>query len=135
MSSGNPGGAGFGAVFKLSPAVGGGLKFSVLYTFTGGTDGSNPGYQLALDAAGNLYGTTFYGGNASDCIGTAGCGVVFKLTAAGGAWKEHVLRTFTGRTGGNFPNGVALNAAGTSLLGTTVQGGAGKYGVVFEVVP
>jgi uncharacterized repeat protein (TIGR03803 family) len=135
MSSGNPGGAGFGAVFKLSPAFGGGLKFSVLYTFTGVTGGFNPGYQLAMDAAGNLYGTTFYGGNASYCVGNAGCGVVFKLTPKGSAWKESVLRIFTGRTGGNFPNGVIFNAAGTALLGTTAEGGAGKDGVVFEVVP
>jgi uncharacterized repeat protein (TIGR03803 family) len=47
--------------------------FSTLYTFTGGSDGANPSAGLVRDAAGNLYGTTAWGG-------AYGYGVVFKLT-------------------------------------------------------
>jgi uncharacterized repeat protein (TIGR03803 family) len=59
MTSGQPGGSGSGAVFKLVPTSAGGSKSVVLHTFTGGKDGGNPGYdQLIFDSAGNLYGTT-----------------------------------------------------------------------------
>jgi uncharacterized repeat protein (TIGR03803 family) len=47
--------------------------FTLLYTFTGGTDGGEPHAGLIQDTAGNLYGTTPYGG-------ASGAGVVFKLT-------------------------------------------------------
>jgi hypothetical protein len=48
---------------------------AVLHTFTGGTDGAKP-IGLAMDAAGNLYGTTSAGGSAGQCTGYGGCGVV-----------------------------------------------------------
>jgi hypothetical protein len=55
---------------------------TVLYTFTGGTDGGGPSGGLSMDSAENLYGTTLVGGNLNDCTagGGAGCGVVFKIT-------------------------------------------------------
>jgi uncharacterized repeat protein (TIGR03803 family) len=134
MTSGQPGGAGNGAVFKLTPTSGGGWKSSVLHSFTGGKDGGFPAYNLTFDAAGNLYGATLAGGNVSGCE-NYGCGVAFKLTPTpAGAWKETVLHTFTGRNDGANPNGVILDAAG-NLWGTTVAGGANKYGVVFEITP
>jgi uncharacterized repeat protein (TIGR03803 family) len=49
---------GFGTVFKINPRGG----ETVLYSFTGGADGAYPYSGLILDAAGNLYGTTAYGG-------------------------------------------------------------------------
>jgi uncharacterized repeat protein (TIGR03803 family) len=66
---------GCGLVFKLSPAG----EETVLYTFQGGEDGAYPYAGLAADAAGNLYGTTLYGGNTGGACGISGCGVVFKL--------------------------------------------------------
>ena len=63
---------GYGTVFKLAPATGGGWTESILYSFTG-TDGEWPFSNLILDAAGNLYGTTSEGGN-------AGFGTVFEIT-------------------------------------------------------
>jgi uncharacterized repeat protein (TIGR03803 family) len=69
---------GCGAVFKLDTNN----NETVLYSFTGGTDGSFPAAGLALDSQGNLYGTTFNGGlnTCSNGVSGKGCGVVFKLT-------------------------------------------------------
>ena len=71
-------GRGHGVVFKVEPSG----QETVLYTFTGGTDGGGPFGGLSLDSAGNFYGTTVTGGNLNDCTtgGGAGCGVIFKIT-------------------------------------------------------
>ena len=73
--------SGCGVVFELSPN-----GESVLWTFTGGSDGSYPYGPVVMDTQGNLYGAAIYGGdlNATNpaCApsGTpVGCGVVFKL--------------------------------------------------------
>jgi hypothetical protein len=70
-----------GTVFKVDKTG----KFTRLHTFDGGAGGDVPGYgSLFLDAKGNVYGTTMYGGNStSSCPITypyMGCGVVFKIT-------------------------------------------------------
>ena len=65
---------GCGTVFKLDKTG----KEALLYTFLGGGDGYFPAAGLAIDAAGNLYGTTAAGGGTA-CDGY-GCGTVFKLT-------------------------------------------------------
>jgi uncharacterized repeat protein (TIGR03803 family) len=65
---------GCGVIFELDAAG----KESVLYSFTGGMDGAVPEAGVVEDVHGNLYGTTFQGGN-PDC-GMYGCGVVFKFT-------------------------------------------------------
>jgi uncharacterized repeat protein (TIGR03803 family) len=67
-----------GTVFKLRPS-GGGWVLSVLYAFTGGSDGGSPSAGLTRDKAGNLYGTTIYGGDLT-CNAPSGCGVVFKIS-------------------------------------------------------
>jgi uncharacterized repeat protein (TIGR03803 family) len=77
-------GLGCGTVFKL--ALDG--SETVLYSFTGGSDGANPNAGLIRDASGNLYGTATYGG--AGC-GSYGCGVVFKLARSG---TESVLNAF-----------------------------------------
>jgi len=66
---------GCGTIFKIAPN---GTE-TVLYRFTGKTDGAFPVANLLLDAQGNLYGTTEFGGDSS-CNGGGGCGVVFRLT-------------------------------------------------------
>jgi len=85
---------GAGTVFRI--AAGG--KETVLYSFTGGADGSEPQGGVVRDAAGNLYGTAFSGGSTTgpgcnQFPGTPadGCGVVFKLEPTG---TEAVLYTF-----------------------------------------
>jgi uncharacterized repeat protein (TIGR03803 family) len=114
--------SGCGVVFKLSPSSGG-WKETVLHTFTGGADGSHPATALVFDTAGNLYGTTYYGGKVNDC-GGIGCGVAFKLSpASNGGWKETVLHTFTGGLDGANPwASLVLDSAG-NLYGTAYQGG------------
>jgi uncharacterized repeat protein (TIGR03803 family) len=67
---------GCGTVFQLDRQG----HETVLYNFTGGADGSLPLSILVRDAAGNLYGTTGYGGDSSCSVNSSGCGTVFKLT-------------------------------------------------------
>lgn len=121
---------GQGAVFKLTPsATGPSFNTHVLHTFTG-SDGSNPASGLIFDGAGNLYGTTTYGGASSGFAGT-----VFKLTHSGTSWTETVLHSFTGSNDGSAPySGVVFDQAG-NLYGTTLNGGAHGAGVVYEVIP
>jgi uncharacterized repeat protein (TIGR03803 family) len=69
------GAGGQGTVFQLTPSG----TLNVLHSFTGGSDGGRPVADLIADAAGNLYGTTSYGGATASCPG--GCGTVFELTA------------------------------------------------------
>lgn len=135
-------GYGCGVVFRLSLAPTGGWKETVLYRFTGKGDGSLPDSAVTIDAAGNLYGTTYEGGlqGKSPC-NNHGCGVVYKLSQRPGTWKETVLHQFTGGADGAIPSGpVTLDAAG-NLYGATQNGGntseCGGFGcgVVFEITP
>ena len=68
---------------------------SILYRFPGAAYGSAPGFDapLTFDQAGNIYGTTQPGGYMGGAANN-GCGVVFELTPADGAWVESVLHTF-----------------------------------------
>jgi uncharacterized repeat protein (TIGR03803 family) len=116
-----------GTVFELTPQAGGGWTENVLYSFGNGTDGADPQASLIFDAAGNLYGTTGYGG-------THGLGTVFELTPKpGGGWKEKVLHNFK-KADGFRPHGLIFDAAG-NLYGTTVLGGGHNKGTVFEMMP
>ena len=122
------------AVFMLAPAAGAQSKFKTLYSFTGGTDGGYPYAGVIIDQAGNLYGTTYEGGDLS-CYGN-GCGTVFELTPnSKGGWKEKVLYSFSGGTDGLLPRaGLTFDQAG-NLYGTTQSGGAYGGGTVFELTP
>jgi uncharacterized repeat protein (TIGR03803 family) len=122
-----------GVVFELS-LVSGGWQETVLYSFTGGTDGGIPVSSLILDPTGNLYGTTTAGGAVSACFGS-GCGTVFKLTPGSAGWSESVVYSFLGMPDGSNPRtSVMLDSAG-NLYGTTYQGGADGWGTVFELSP
>jgi uncharacterized repeat protein (TIGR03803 family) len=103
-------GEGCGLIFELSPVFGGWVE-TVLYNFTGQTDGGYPESQLIFDAAGNLYGTTARGGVLSDCNGN-GCGTIFELSPSSSGWTENVLYSFQGYpSDGSYP-GFMLNAQG-----------------------
>ena len=102
--------------------------YTVLYTFTDGKDGGRPNAGLAVDQAGNLYGTTEYGG-------ANGSGTVYKLVhGTGGAWTEKILYSFQGTDGWEPFASVIPDAAG-NLYGATYQGGTPNNGLVFEIVP
>ncbi len=116
---------GNGTVFKLSPASGH-WRETILYKFSGGSDGKYPSSGLIRDSAGNLYGTTSQGGSSS-----CGCGVVFKVDSGG---TETVLYSFT-QTDGEYPSGGLIFDAHGDLFGTTTNGGTYGNGAVFELVP
>lgn len=69
-----------GVIFELVPNGSGGYSELNLYELPGSTYGSTPGPGLALDAAGNLYGTEPDGGNTQDCTSNGGCGDVFEIS-------------------------------------------------------
>jgi uncharacterized repeat protein (TIGR03803 family) len=125
---------GFGTVFKLDTTA----TETVLYAFTGGTDGGTPGAGLIRDAEGNLYGTTIQGGDTSCHAigGVTGCGTVFALDPTG---KETVLYSFTGPPDGDYPaNGYLARDIAGNLYGTTILGGDDRScqngcGTVFKV--
>jgi uncharacterized repeat protein (TIGR03803 family) len=100
-----------------------------VYNFTGTSDGGNPLSNLVMDAAGNLYGTTFV-------AGAHGAGEVFELSLNAGHWTQTALYSFTGGADGANPYyaGVIFDASG-NLYGTTVGGGAFNLGTVFELTP
>jgi len=110
---------GVGVIFKLDPAG----EETTLYHFTGGADGDNPQSGVTLDAAGNIYGTTFYGGSSNG-------GVVYKLDTSGNLM---VLHAFAGGADGAGPvSDVTLDSAG-NVYGTTSVGGLENKGVVYKV--
>jgi uncharacterized repeat protein (TIGR03803 family) len=96
----------------------------VIYSFCANQpcpDGSSPVGALISDAAGNLYGTAYWGGTPG--CGYYGCGVVFELTPRkDGGWMESVLHAFSGKNGEN-PEGTLVFDATGNLYGTTTAGG------------
>lgn len=113
---------GAGIVFRLTQAG----KETVLHTFsTDGTDGYFPEDGVIFDEAGNIYGTTVYGGESGD-------GTVFKISM--GHRTETVLHSFArDGTDGYHPYAGLVRGKGGILYGTTVDGGAADYGTVFEL--
>jgi uncharacterized repeat protein (TIGR03803 family) len=111
-----------GVVYRLDTS---GVE-TVLHTFEG-PDGAGPTAPLLMDSAGNLYGTTKYGGNLQ-CRGGEGCGVAFELSLnSNGTWAETVLYKFCSESNcidGQLPgNGALVRDASGNLYGTTVEGG------------
>jgi uncharacterized repeat protein (TIGR03803 family) len=129
-----------GTVFELSPTSDGSWTESVLYSFTGGSDGAQPHAGLLFDSEGNLYGTTNFGGTTSTTC-SKGCGTVFKLTPGSGPgdWSESVLYPFKGGSDGQQPYARLILDTEGNLYGTTLQGGhtstacAAGCGTVFEL--
>jgi uncharacterized repeat protein (TIGR03803 family) len=114
---------GCGTVFKLVPDG----SETVLHSFANGSDGRLPLENLIVDHAGNLYGTTTYGG-------TYSAGTVFRLAPDG---TETVLHSFANGSDGAYPlSALVLDDAG-NLYGTTSQGGdfGTGYGIIFKITP
>jgi uncharacterized repeat protein (TIGR03803 family) len=123
-----------GTVFKLTPSG----KESVLYSFCAQVfcpDGASPYAGVVLDTKGNLYGTTYVGGDYVGNCDQMGCGTVFKVTPS---CKVSVLHSFCGQ--GNCDDGATPYAALTfdkkgDLYGTTEYGGLYNLGTVFKITP
>ena len=131
---------GCGTAFKLSHH-GSGWTFSVLYTFTGGSDGQHPETPVVFGTDGNLYGTTREGGT-NGCFGM-GCGTVFKLQlqptvckSVSCPWRKTKLYQFTGGSDGGYPEAASLtfDQAG-NIYGTTQYTGGSPSATVYELSP
>jgi len=120
-----------GTVYELTPNAGGGFSEFVLHSFVTDRDtkdGMTPQAGLIFDSAGNLYGTTFYGGE-------YGYGTVFELSPAGAhTWTESVLYSFPNQNDGYPDAGLIFDSAG-NLYGTTVGLTSVTYGTAFELTP
>lgn len=126
-STGLGGSTGYGTVFQLTPNTVAPWNETVLYSFTGETDGSYPRYGVVSDTSGNLYGTTG--------VGVGNSGVVFEIarTVNGtvATWTDSVLWSFTGGSDGGDP-AAGLLLSGGVLYGTTSLGGEYSDGTVFS---
>jgi uncharacterized repeat protein (TIGR03803 family) len=113
-------GASDGTVYELTP-TGSGWQRTVLHTFGGSPDGEDPGAGLGMDKAGNLYGTTKYGGDSKiECGGT--CGTVFTLQRSGSGWAYSVIHKFEFADGASPQSELVVDPQG-NLYGTTFTGG------------
>jgi uncharacterized repeat protein (TIGR03803 family) len=120
-----------GTVFELTKRPDGRWKETILYNFQKGATGYSPNTGVVMDKAGNLYGTTDYGGDPS-----CDCGVIYKLAPdAKGKWTYTVLHTFGVGNDGGVPEGNLVMDSKGNLYGGTVLGGTYGGGVVFELTP
>jgi hypothetical protein len=142
---------GCGTIFQLAPPAkkGGVWTETVLHVFDG-DHGSRPAGSVIVDAKGNLYGTTAYGGSGTCTLlgGNVGCGLVYELSPAekkGAQWKYSILYNFQGGKDGQYPvQNLTLDTTG-NLYGATIFGGgfgttcdAPYYrycGTIFELNP
>jgi uncharacterized repeat protein (TIGR03803 family) len=114
---------GCGTVFELDSKG----RETVLYPFTGGTDGTEPHDGVVRDKSGNIYGTTSSGGN-TRCA----CGVIFKVNKKG---QETVVHAFAGYPDGDSPSGGLIPDGAGNFYGATVYGGTLNKGAIFKVNP
>ncbi|MCU1303886.1 MAG: hypothetical protein JWQ87_4170 [Candidatus Sulfotelmatobacter sp.] len=124
-----------GTVFELKRGSNNTWTESILHAFQDTADGVNPEAPVVMDASGNLYGTTVYGGDTA-CAQGFGCGEVFELSpSTGGTWTKTLVHAFTDTPDGHAPMaGLKFNKAG-NLFGTTSNGGTSGTGALFELVP
>lgn len=118
-----------GAVFEVTQSSGLWTE-TLIYNFTGGNDGGTPVSGVTINAAGDLYGTTSFGG-------LYGTGVVYELShsASESGWTQTVLYNFQGLSDGEYPvGGVILDKAG-NIYGSTFLGGDNGGGTLYQLSP
>jgi uncharacterized repeat protein (TIGR03803 family) len=123
---------GCGTVFSLTPPAspGGAWTETVLYNFTGGSDGEAPNAGVVIGSGGVLYGATG--------SGSPGKATVFMLTppaSPGGVWTETVLHTFSGGSDGSNPVAGVVIGTGGVLYGAALTGGSSHDGTVYMLTP
>jgi uncharacterized repeat protein (TIGR03803 family) len=119
-----------GTVFELSPPTGGSSTWTeqVIWNFGNPGDGSTPYAGLAIDASGNLYGTTTGGG-------THNVGMVFEMSKSSGVWLQQRSYSFGAAGDGSQPYDAPVLDSSGNVYGTTRNGGAHSWGTVFKLVP
>lgn len=126
---------GCGTIYELSPTGSGPWIETVLHQLSDAFgEGAEPRAGLVMDASGNLYGTTYEGGNNEQCNGF-GCGTVFEMIPPASGqkhWQFKNLIDFNGHDGALSGGGLTLSATG-ALFGTTLFGGTDNRGVVFSL--
>ena len=90
-----------------------------------------PSGDVLFDSQGNIYGSTYTGGN-HGCFNNEGCGMVYELTPSAGGWTQTPLYIFQGGADGEGPNGISWDSDG-NLIGTAGQGGAHFDGIIFKL--
>ena len=115
-----------GTVYKLTPSNGGWTE-TVVYQFQGGVDGATPYGGVVFDSAGNLWGTTGFGGTYNN-------GTIYELVPSGGGWTESVVYHFLGGSDGANPYaGLIVDQLG-NFYGATF-GDNGTTPKVYELSP
>ena len=100
-----------------------GATYTVVHNFAGApNDGQSPTAEVTLDASGNIYGDTDYGGANSN-------GTLFELTTGG---TESLLHSFGGSGDGTVPDGAVIFDASGNMYGTTQSGGSAGNGIIWE---
>lgn len=120
-------GSGNGQIFQLKESRGV-WSDSILYSFSGGTDGGAP-WDLDTSSDGAIYGVANLGGKYGD-------GVVFKLTPnLKNKYSYSVVYNFRGGSDGQGPTGINVDATSGNLYGVTSYGGTANLGTVFRLAP
>jgi uncharacterized repeat protein (TIGR03803 family) len=114
------GASGKGTVFKMNAD---GSGFSVLHSFNG-SDGQDPSYSTLVLLGGKLFGMTISGG-------ANGVGCVFSLNTDGTSFQ--LLHSFNAANGDGWQPAGSLTLVGSTLCGTTRQGGGGGAGTIFKI--
>jgi uncharacterized repeat protein (TIGR03803 family) len=123
----NGGSFNLGVAFELKRS-GAHYVESILHSFGGGSDGTQPYGSLLFGASGVLYGTTEGGG--ADGLGTA-----YKLVPSGGKYAETILHSFAGAPNDGGSPEAGLIRVGGVLYGTTYGGGTSNNGTIFSLKP
>jgi kumamolisin len=114
-----------GTLFKITPQ---GVE-TIVYAFGSvSTDGSSPYGSLTIGTDGNFYGTTTFGGSASE-------GIAFKITPQG---VETILHNFgdgSVANDGTQPHGGLIQASDGNFYGMTASGGSASEGTIFKMTP
>ena len=125
----------YGSVYRIAYAgPGEPWSFQTIYNFVGGTDGSGPGYRLAIGADGSVYGVTVSGGYIHAGVCPAGCGTLYRLSpppAGQTQWVKTIIDAFD--LGGSPSSGVLIGPSG-ELYGTLSEH-PGSGGVAYQELP